>query len=97
MPPPRHSGSAPRAFQPVGYVNSSAVRKCPFAARSYLRTPHAAKERQSNPSRPPKGADPGPQAFFPANWPLFGINDRGRDAVRGPLGPRCLVGFGDPN
>jgi hypothetical protein len=23
----------------VGYVNSSAVRKCPFAARSYLRTP----------------------------------------------------------
>jgi hypothetical protein len=25
----------------VGCVNSSAVRKCPFAARSYLRTPHA--------------------------------------------------------
>ena len=24
----------------MGYVNSSAVRKCPFAARSYLRTPH---------------------------------------------------------
>jgi hypothetical protein len=29
-----------RSTAPVGCVNSSAVRKCPFAARSYLRTPH---------------------------------------------------------
>jgi Integrase core domain len=29
----------------VGYVNSSAVRKCPFAARSYLRTPQVPNPR----------------------------------------------------
>jgi hypothetical protein len=49
---------------PVRYVNSSAVRKCPFAARSYLRTPFrvgSALKRRPRPQPPESAAGAGPR------------------------------------